>query len=58
MTEIYGEKTANAWLLVDLARQGSELGCPQFAIELSGSWKLYSAVAEGDWVAVAAVREL
>ena len=54
MTENHEEKAANAWLLVNPGRQSSEFPYPQFAIELNGERKLYAAVAEGDWLVVAA----
>ena len=54
MTEVNGEKTANAWLLVDLGRGDGVFAYPQFAIELGRDRTFYSAVFEGDWLVVAA----
>ena len=55
MTGDHEETAANAWLVVEPDRPGSELRYPQFALELRGERKLYAAVGEGDWVLFAAV---
>ena len=47
------EKASNVWLVVKPDSPGGEFPYPQFAIELAGEGKLYSAVAEGDWLVVA-----
>ncbi len=51
--KIQDNKTANAWLGIEPVHQRGEFSYPQFAVELDGERKLYAAVAEGDWLAVA-----
>src|ERR1700683_2691251 len=46
-------KAANAWLVVDPDPQGGNFPYPRFALELAGNRSLYTAVAEGDWLAAA-----
>jgi Helicase conserved C-terminal domain len=43
-------RTANAWLGKEPDRQCVEFPYPQFAVELSGERKLYTTLAEGDWL--------
>jgi Helicase conserved C-terminal domain len=48
MTENDQERAANAWLVLDPGRDGSEFLFPEFAIEFTG--ERHATVAEGDWL--------
>ena len=50
--QLQENKALNAWLVVEPDRP-SECSYAEFAIRLDGQRKLYAAVAEGDWLAVA-----
>src|ERR1700730_3921940 len=46
-------KATNAWLIIDPGPENCKFPYPQFALELAGNRSLYTAVAEGDWLAAA-----
>jgi hypothetical protein len=47
-------KAVNVWLVINSSQRSGEFSGAQSAIELDGEWKLYAAVAEGDWLVTAA----
>jgi hypothetical protein len=51
MNDVSESKTANAWIAIDSG--AGKFPYPEFALELSGDRKLFSGIAEGDWIVIA-----